>query len=581
MPAAPQPPSVPFPPAAAGPPRRASALPVHGPPVAAALAAAAAGGWAVSRTSAPDRPTVALLAGAAALLLGAVVALAGVWSRTADRLAAQSAHARQAADAARAATAGQAALRAGLAAEAARAAEIEQQADLLTEVILPRAVEQLRSGKSAPTVLAKLPRPPGAAHQRLLAAVVGEVGASERMRAAVMAACANTASRVQALSTSMLADLREMEMRHGEDVLGDLLTLDHQTAQAGRMADSIAVITGSRSGRRWTRPIVMESILRGAVGRIGAYRRVRLHCASTAAVAGYAAEGVMHALAEIMDNATTFSPPAEEVHVYVQETHAGVVVTVEDGGLTMPPSTLLRAEKLVSAAPLDLRDLSGTRFGLAVVGCLARKYGLTVSFRPSSRGGTGVVVLIPQQLITRLPEDWPPLPRREARSYDRAPAPAALPPAVPAPAGDGGRRGRARTDLARTDAEQTGAERTGAERTGGTRMESVRTGGTGGERTESLRTGGTRTAVAAPVPLPRRTRSRTRAGSGHLDLIAAAAVPPSPIARDRESREREARARAASGERFRAFRRAALGVAPVPRQERTDGEPHTGQDTDR
>ncbi|MCM3925479.1 ATP-binding protein, partial [Frankia sp. AiPs1] len=238
-------------------------------------------------------------------------------------------------------------------------------------------------------------------HRRILRTLATEIGRGERMRAAAMSACANAAGRVQALATSMLADLREMEERHDEEVFGDLLRLDHATAQAGRLADSIAVLTGARTGRRWTKPIVMESILRGAVGRISAYQRVRLHSTSTVAVAGYAAEGVMHALAELMDNATSFSPPSEEVHVYVEEVQAGIVVTIEDGGLVMGPAALRRAEAAVSAEPLDLTTLSGTRLGLAVVGVLARKHGLTVSFRPSSRGGTGVVVMIPRRLITQ------------------------------------------------------------------------------------------------------------------------------------------------------------------------------------
>nr|MDT0665939.1 ATP-binding protein [Micromonospora sp. DSM 115978] len=192
-----------------------------------------------------------------------------------------------------------------------------------------------------------------------------------------------------------------MEERHDEKVLGDLLRLDHSTAQAGRLADSIAVLTGARSGRRWTKPIVMESILRGAVGRISAYQRVRVHSASDVAIAGYAAEGVMHTLAELMDNAANFSPPTEEVHVYVEDTQNGVIVTIEDGGLVMGPAALQRAEQAVSAEALDLTTLSGTRLGLAVVGCLARKHNLTVSFRPSSRGGTGVVVMLPRQLVAQ------------------------------------------------------------------------------------------------------------------------------------------------------------------------------------
>lgn len=225
---------------------------------------------------------------------------------------------------------------------------------------------------------------------------------AETERSAAVAACANAAGRMQALATSMLADLREMEHRHSdESVLGDLLHLDHRTAQAGRLADSIAVLTGARSGRRWAKPIVMESILRGAMGRIGSYQRVRLHSTSDVAIAGHAAEGVMHALAELLDNAANFSPPTAEVHVYVEEVPAGIVITVEDSGLVMSEVQLRRAERAVSAENQDLTNLSGTRLGLAVVGRLARKHGLTVSFRPSARGGTGALMMLPQDLIAR------------------------------------------------------------------------------------------------------------------------------------------------------------------------------------
>ncbi|MFH8518828.1 ATP-binding protein [Streptomyces gelaticus] len=231
---------------------------------------------------------------------------------------------------------------------------------------------------------------------------------SETERSAAVAACANAAGRMQALATSMLADLREMEHRHAaEDVLGDLLHLDHRTAQAGRLADSIAVLTGARSGRRWAKPIVMESILRGAMGRISGYQRVRLHSTSDVAVAGHAAEGVMHALAELLDNAANFSPPTAEVHVYVEEVPAGIVLTVEDSGLVMSDVQLRRAERAVSATDQDLTGLSGTRLGLAVVGRLARKHGLTVSFRPSARGGTGALMMLPQELLTRAPVPAP------------------------------------------------------------------------------------------------------------------------------------------------------------------------------
>ena len=443
-------------------------------PVLAAVLAGAVVAWFTARAGATDRVPVACFGGATALLLSVVLTLlllrSGAARANQSRLdavraeaersaAEQAAAVGQAAGDAQAArhdawnadaerktaVAAEAAMRTALEAEKARSAALEAEitqlvaqvdqfvgeAEQLTGQAIPEAVQQLREGVSMERVLADAPSHFDETHQQVLRTLVQEVGTSERLRASSMAACANAAGRVQALATSMLADLREMENRHNEEVLGDLLRLDHGTAQAGRLADSIAVLTGARSGRRWTKPIVMESVLRGAMGRISAYQRVRLHSASTVAVAGYAAEGVMHALAELMDNATTFSPPTEEVHVYVQEMHSGVVVTIEDGGLVMPAATLAKAERLVSPEPLDLMTLGGTRLGLAVVGCLARKHGLTVSFRPSSRGGTGVVVLIPQQLIVRGPADRLPAVRESGdASRPTAPAPEPAPEPV-------------------------------------------------------------------------------------------------------------------------------------------------------
>jgi len=356
---------------------RADRLPIDRAALALIAAASLSGGacvWATAVAQAANRALVATCTGGAAILFCAAVTIATYGLQTARQLR-------------------------------ERIAAMDLKVARLADETMPAVVKRLRDGASADTALAEIAGPADGAQQRILRTLVREVGRGERMRDAAMSACANAAGRVQALATSMLAELREMENRYGEEVLGDLMKLDHSTAQAGRLADSIAVLTGARSGRRWTKPIVMESILRGAVGRISAYQRVRVHSTSTVAVAGYAAEGVMHALAELMDNATSFSPPSDQVHVYVEEVYAGVIVTIEDAGLVMSPVALERAERSVSSQPLDLTTLSGTRLGLAVVGCLARKHGLTVSFRPSSRGGTGVVVIIPRHLITQVPQD--------------------------------------------------------------------------------------------------------------------------------------------------------------------------------
>ncbi|MEU6592422.1 ATP-binding protein [Streptomyces sp. NPDC046881] len=298
--------------------------------------------------------------------------------------------------------------------------ELAQQRTELTESF---AAERARSEQEAARELDRLRQE----NDRL----TGESERARRERATALSATSNAAARMQALATATLADLRAMEDRHtDEDVLADLLHLDHRTAQAGRLADSVAVLTGARSGRRWARPIGMESILRGAMGRIAGYRRVRVHSVSEAFVAGHAAEGVMHALAELLDNAANFSPPTAEVHVYVEEVPAGVIVSVEDSGLVMGEVQLRRAERAVSGDITGLGGLTGTRLGLAVVGRLARKHGLKVSFRPSARGGTGVLMLVPQDILTGPAPDGPAAVTPPPVSSPPVPEPAAVDTAV-------------------------------------------------------------------------------------------------------------------------------------------------------
>ncbi|MEV6822132.1 ATP-binding protein [Nocardiopsis dassonvillei] len=284
----------------------------------------------------------------------------------------------------------------------ARRTALEEQIADLDRVGLPLMVARIREDRvsAAETLREELP-PVHEALARLRAHTLEELLAADRRSASAMETTAASGARIQAHLTSLLARLRELQDRYGDSpgIFGDLLDIDHGVSRTGRLADGLVVLAGGRSGRRWTRPIVMESILRGAMGRISAYRRVRLHNTSTASIAGHAAEGVMQALAELMDNAANFSAHGTEVHVYVQEEDTGLSVTVEDSGLGMRVRERRLAESLVTE-PRDLSTLRGTRTGLAVVGRLADKHALGVSFRPSARGGVGVVVLVPPHLVT-------------------------------------------------------------------------------------------------------------------------------------------------------------------------------------
>ncbi|PJN03952.1 ATP-binding protein [Streptomyces sp. CB01201] len=392
----------------------------------------------------------------------------------------------------------------------------------------------------------------------LIAAHTAELRRAESARAAALAATANAAGRMQALATGMLADLRDMEHRHAdEEVLGDLLHLDHRTAQAGRLADSIAVLTGARSGRRWARPIVMESILRGAMGRIGGYQRVRLHSTSDAAVAGHAAEGVMHALAELLDNAANFSPPTAEVHVYVEEVPAGVIITVEDSGLVMSDVQLRRAEQAVSGRLSDLAGLSGTRLGLAVVGRLARKHGLTVSFRPSARGGTGALMLLPHELVTHVAATPAAAPLAPALD-----GPQDLLPPEPATAESGTPAASATRAPARGGEPET-AHEPAAEPASGTARPATATAGsasgsTAGSASGSATGSATGSETSGEFPqfgesgLPKRKRGRALA----------AAHPEGPDAPAAPARATTAASDAAA--RFSSFRQAVRANSPTP-----------------
>ncbi|MEU5329815.1 ATP-binding protein [Streptomyces parvus] len=312
---------------------------------------------------------------------------------------------------------------------------LTSEVERFTRETLPNVAARLREGESGAAVQAEVYLPEQPLLRASVEAVLRELALSERRALAAQTASAKALSRVQAKSVSMLADLRTMQERHGEEVFGDLLKLDHSTSQLGLMTDRLALLMGGRPSRAWNRPIVMESILRGAVGRIAAYQRVRLHCSSNVAISGFAAEGVMHLLAELMDNAANFSPPIDEVHVYVEERGTGIVVTIEDSGLKMADAAMRRAADSVAGRTTDLAALQGTRLGLAVVGRLALKHRISVNYRPSSRGGTGVVVLLPRHLIAQESrESHAVAPSLREAVAPAAPSPGeAIAPPVPAP----------------------------------------------------------------------------------------------------------------------------------------------------
>ncbi|MER5866858.1 ATP-binding protein [Kitasatospora sp. NPDC002040] len=296
-------------------------------------------------------------------------------------------------------------LRRQLAAQEAETAQLAEE--------LPKAVARLQAGEFLEDVLREASpgdSSPGfqQARQAVLRTVLEAVDAEEGLRESAQRAFVNIARRVQAIVHRQAQDLREMEDRHGTDpaVFDDLLRLDHGNALVGRLADSIAVLGGARPGRQWSKGVPLYSVLRGAISRILDYQRVELHPVSEVAVIGTAVEPLIHALAELLDNATRYSPPHTDVHLTAVEVQTGIAIEIEDGGLSLSEEGRARAERMLREAQegIDLNDLGETpRLGLAVVGRLAQAYGFQVSLRPSAYGGVRAVLIVPQDLLTATP----------------------------------------------------------------------------------------------------------------------------------------------------------------------------------
>jgi signal transduction histidine kinase len=218
----------------------------------------------------------------------------------------------------------------------------------------------------------------------------------------------NLARRIQAVVNRQLRELREMESRHGADaeVFGDLLHVDHATALIGRLADSLAVLGGDRPGRRWGRPIPVLGVLRGAMSRITEYRRVEIGpLPEHVALDGGSAEPLIHALAELLDNATRYSPPDSRVELNAYDTPGGLVVEIVDAGVGMGPQAWSRAESALARESdgFELSALGQTpRLGLAVVGRLARAAGFDVALETSGTGGVRAIVRVPTALLAEI-----------------------------------------------------------------------------------------------------------------------------------------------------------------------------------
>ncbi|MET7366531.1 ATP-binding protein [Streptomyces sp. NPDC005566] len=295
-----------------------------------------------------------------------------------------------------------------------RLAAHDQETVRLTKELLPAAIRRLRASNSPQEVMRdvvdadetyrNLPK----AQRALVLQVLDIIDNEEAMRDSAQRAFVSVARRVQAIVHRQASELREMEDHHGRnpEVFDDLLRIDHGTALIGRLADSIAVLGGARPSRQWPKPVPLFSVLRGAMSRILEYQRVDLHSIAKVAIVGTSVEPLIHACAELLDNATRYSPPQTRVHVTAVEVQTGIAIEIEDGGVSLSEEARARAENMLAQAQagINMNDLGESpRLGMAVVGRLSRMYQLQVSLRQSAYGGVRAVLIVPRDMITTGP----------------------------------------------------------------------------------------------------------------------------------------------------------------------------------
>ncbi|PZG27815.1 histidine kinase [Spongiactinospora gelatinilytica] len=221
------------------------------------------------------------------------------------------------------------------------------------------------------------------------------------------------ARRTQSLVHRQLALLDTMERRESDPSdLKDLFRVDHLATRMRRNAENLIVLSGSSPARSWRRPVPMIDVVRGALAEVEDYTRVSVPPMGEVALVGRAVGDVIHLLAELIENAVSYSPPYTTAEVHGQIVANGYVIEIEDRGLGMSAADLAAAnDRIVDPPEFDLRDTS--RLGLFVVSRLAERHGIKVSLKGSPYGGTTAVILLPPDIVLA-EEDGPA--RREIES---------------------------------------------------------------------------------------------------------------------------------------------------------------------
>ncbi|MEV7181307.1 nitrate- and nitrite sensing domain-containing protein [Kitasatospora sp. NPDC093679] len=303
-----------------------------------------------------------------------------------------------------------------------RIGRLQQQAEEL-ENALPEVVERLGNGEQIDVEehARAIERDPWARTEDELAKL-GEafnLARTSALQAAVAQAeqhrgferlLQRIARRTQLLIGQQLKKLDALERRHEDpEILEGLFDLDHLTARLRRYEENLVILAGGTPHRRWRKPVPLLDVMRAAQGEVQDYRRVVIDLDGSPWLSERAVGPVAHVIAELIENALSFSRPPNPVEVRAGRVSRGVAIEVEDRGLGMDEEQIDEANELMTRPPRAdvLARGDDIRMGFYVIARLADQHGLRIEFRQSAFGGTRVVVLVPEELIVPDPTARP------------------------------------------------------------------------------------------------------------------------------------------------------------------------------
>ncbi|WP_263165330.1 nitrate- and nitrite sensing domain-containing protein [Streptomyces sp. SCSIO ZS0520] len=216
------------------------------------------------------------------------------------------------------------------------------------------------------------------------------------LRGNVNAMFTNLSRRSQGLIQRQLSLISELESREADpDQLSSLFKLDHLATRMRRNGENLLVLAGEEPGRRWTRPVPLVDVLRAAASEVEQYERIELSSVPATEVAGRVVNDLVHLLAELLENATSFSSPQTKVKVTGHALPDGrVLIEIHDTGIGLSPEDLASINERLAAPPTVDVSVS-RRMGLFVVGRLSQRHGIRIQLRPSDSGGTTALVMLP------------------------------------------------------------------------------------------------------------------------------------------------------------------------------------------